>query len=100
MNDSTNNQATALDHRQWENKGSCQGEAEEGNQPVKFIRLQFGVGSAWSDLRVDILSIQQALGLPNYPLFRNGEDIYRPMQLPELPEEDNIDDDKHANQQN
>ena len=32
-------------------------------------------------------------------IIRDGEDIYWPMQLPELPEEEDVDDDKHANQQ-
>ena len=58
------------------------------------------IGSAWSDVRVDVSSLRRALELPNYLLFRDGEDIYRPMLLPELPKEDNKEDNKHANQQN
>ena len=73
-NDATNNQAAALDRCQREIERSREAEEEERNRPVKIIRLQFGVGSAWSDVRVDISSLRRALGLPNYPLFREGED--------------------------
>ena len=40
-----------------------QAEAEERNRPVKIIRLQFGVGSAWSDVRVHVPSLQRVLDI-------------------------------------
>ena len=67
-NDSSNNKAAELYRRRQDNYQSDQAEEEEGNRPVKIIRLQFGVGSAWSDVRVDVSSLRRALGIDD-----NGE---------------------------